>query len=88
MPEKLSQIVSVRTPNRKCLDGIDIVRFFLFKVESLVKISTEYLHKVQPHLPQKFIRLSKSKRPEELLKIAKKDVAENRPLMIFRFVYL
>lgn len=52
-------------------------------VESLVKVSTDYLHKVQPHLPQKFLRISKSRKAEELLKIVKKDVAENRPLMIF-----
>lgn len=66
-------------------NGLIFVIFF-FKVDSLVKISTEYLHKIQPHLLQKFIRVPKGNKAEELLKVVKRDVAENRPVMIFRLV--
>lgn len=42
-----------------------------------------YLHKVMPHITQKFLRTAKSKRPMELLEIVKKDVDNKRPVIIF-----
>lgn len=42
-----------------------------------------YLHKVMPHITQKFIRIRKSHRPVELLGLVKHDVDRNRPVIVF-----
>lgn len=42
-----------------------------------------YLHKIMPHITQKFIRIRKSQRPIELLNLVKKDVEKKRPVVVF-----
>ncbi|KAI5642747.1 DEAD/DEAH box helicase domain-containing protein [Phthorimaea operculella] len=51
--------------------------------ESLKTVTTTNLHKVMPHVPQKFIRLGKAQKPLELLKLVQSDVNLKRPVMIF-----
>ncbi|XP_047001920.1 probable ATP-dependent RNA helicase DDX28 [Schistocerca americana] len=55
----------------------------LIEVDSLKKVTTGSLHQVMTHIPQKFIRLGKSQKPEELLRIAKSDSKSGIPLLIF-----
>ncbi|XP_031618864.1 probable ATP-dependent RNA helicase DDX28 [Contarinia nasturtii] len=58
-------------------------------LESIIDPSTineavsPYLHKIMPNITQKFIRMRKSHRPAELLKIIKKDLDRKRPVIVF-----
>ncbi|XP_068632719.1 probable ATP-dependent RNA helicase DDX28 [Battus philenor] len=51
--------------------------------QSLRTITTSSIHKLLPHVPQKFIRLGKAQKPTELLKLVQADVNCKRPVMIF-----
>ncbi|GBP83130.1 Probable ATP-dependent RNA helicase DDX28 [Eumeta japonica] len=51
--------------------------------ESIKTISTANIHRILPHVPQKFIRLGKAQKPLELLKLVQADVNLERPVMIF-----
>lgn len=42
-----------------------------------------FLHKVMPHITQKFLRIRKSHRPIELLGLVKTDVEKKRPVIVF-----
>ena len=51
--------------------------------ESFNKITTENLHRLLPHVPQKFIRLSHLDKPPMLLELVKKDVSRQLPVIVF-----
>ncbi|XP_067010151.2 probable ATP-dependent RNA helicase DDX28 isoform X2 [Anabrus simplex] len=51
--------------------------------ESLKKVTSGHLHHVLPHVPQKFVRLGRSQKPAELLKLVKADVNRKAPVIIF-----
>ncbi|KPI92959.1 putative ATP-dependent RNA helicase DDX28 [Papilio xuthus] len=51
--------------------------------QSLRTIMTSNIHKLLPHVPQKFLRLGKAQKPMELLKLVQADVNQKRPVMIF-----
>ncbi|RVE51878.1 hypothetical protein evm_003498 [Chilo suppressalis] len=51
--------------------------------ESLKTISTSRIHKILPHVPQKFMRLGKAQKPLELLKLVQADVNMKRPVIVF-----
>ncbi|XP_059055446.1 probable ATP-dependent RNA helicase DDX28 [Achroia grisella] len=51
--------------------------------DSLKTVTTSNIHRVLPHVPQKFIRLGKAQKPTELLKLVNADVNQQRPVMIF-----
>ncbi|XP_035214729.1 probable ATP-dependent RNA helicase DDX28 isoform X2 [Stegodyphus dumicola] len=53
------------------------------KEENIVKIRSPYLHRVLPHVSQKFIRVSNDSRAGELLDLAKNDFQKKRPVLIF-----
>lgn len=55
----------------------------IIDTSTLNTITSPYLHRIMPHITQKFIRIRKSQRPIELLKLVKKDVDRNRPVIIF-----
>jgi hypothetical protein len=57
---------------------------FSFQTESLVKVSTSQVHRLLPHIPQKFYRLGQSQKPGQLLAMVKTDVAKKHPVIIFR----
>ncbi|KAL4710585.1 hypothetical protein ACJJTC_003221 [Scirpophaga incertulas] len=50
---------------------------------SLKFVRTSHLHKLMPHVPQKFLRIGKAQKPMELLKLVQADVNMKRPVMIF-----
>jgi hypothetical protein len=49
-----------------------------------VRVTSSQVHRLLPHVPQKFYRLGKSQKPAQLLAMAKEDVAKKHPLIIFR----
>lgn len=51
--------------------------------ESLARITTENLHKVLFHVPQRFLRIGSSMKPAQLIQLVKNDVSKNYPVMIF-----
>ena len=50
---------------------------------SFSKITTQHLHRLLPHVPQKFLRLSHLDKPAKLLEIVKKDIVRNLAVIIF-----
>ena len=52
-------------------------------VDDMLRVSTENIHRVMFHVPQKFIRVSKSKKPEVLLEILEKEMAKKSKIIIF-----
>lgn len=55
----------------------------VIETESLVRVTSSQVHRLLPHVPQKFYRLGKSQKPAQLLAMAKEDVAKKHPLIIF-----
>ncbi|XP_013185334.2 probable ATP-dependent RNA helicase DDX28 [Amyelois transitella] len=51
--------------------------------ESLKTVVTSSIHRLLPHVPQKFLRIGKAQKPGELLKLVQADVNLKRPVMIF-----
>jgi hypothetical protein len=49
-----------------------------------VRVSTSQVHRLLPHVPQKFYRLGQSQKPGQLLVMVKTDVAKKHPVIIFR----
>ncbi|KAJ0175834.1 hypothetical protein K1T71_008993 [Dendrolimus kikuchii] len=60
----------------------DAVKSFV-DPQSLKTVTTSNIHRILPHVPQKFIRLGKAQKPVELLKLVRADVNKKRPVMIF-----
>ncbi|XP_027225026.2 probable ATP-dependent RNA helicase DDX28 [Penaeus vannamei] len=52
-------------------------------IDSVVRISTPYLHHIMPHIPQKFIRVSHMTKAEKLLELAKNDARKGVPFIVF-----
>ncbi|XP_017846133.2 probable ATP-dependent RNA helicase DDX28 [Drosophila busckii] len=52
-------------------------------VETIREVVSPHLHHLQPHVTQKFLRITKADRPVNLLSIVKQDLAKRRPLIIF-----
>ncbi|XP_053612237.1 probable ATP-dependent RNA helicase DDX28 [Plodia interpunctella] len=50
---------------------------------SLKTVTTSNLHRILPHVPQKFLRIGKAQKPVELLRLAQANVNLNQPVMIF-----
>lgn len=55
----------------------------IIDTSTLNTITSPYLHRVMPHIKQKFIRIRKQQRPIELLSLVKKDLDRRRPVVIF-----
>lgn len=49
----------------------------------LEKVVSDDLHKILPYVTQKFLRMTKSDRPENLLRIVKAEVLKRRPVIVF-----
>ncbi|XP_011199643.2 probable ATP-dependent RNA helicase DDX28 [Bactrocera dorsalis] len=52
-------------------------------VQTLHEVSSQNLHKLMPHVEQRFMRISKQSRPSNLLNLVKKDVAKKQPVIVF-----
>lgn len=50
---------------------------------TLKHVVSPYLHKIMPHITQKFVRIGDGHRPFELLRMAKATVEKRRPLIVF-----
>ncbi|CAG9797330.1 unnamed protein product [Chironomus riparius] len=63
--------------------SIDDVFQSIINTEGLKKVVGDDLHKILPYITQQFIRMNKTGRPEQLLRIAKSEVNNKRPLIVF-----
>ncbi|EDX03262.1 probable ATP-dependent RNA helicase DDX28 [Drosophila simulans] len=52
-------------------------------VDTIREVVSPHLHRLMPHVTQKFLRLSKADRPATLLSLVKQDLAKRRPLIVF-----
>lgn len=52
-------------------------------VDSMTKITTTHLHRIMPHVPQKFLRLKSSEKTAKLLEVVKDDMKKGKAVMIF-----
>ena len=52
-------------------------------VEDMLRVSTKNIHRVLYHVPQKFLRVSASKKPEILRDIIEKEASKNKKVIIF-----
>lgn len=50
---------------------------------SFTTITTEHLHRLLPHVPQKFVRLSHLDKPTKLLELVKSEVNRKYPVIVF-----
>ncbi|XP_022328823.2 putative ATP-dependent RNA helicase DDX28 [Crassostrea virginica] len=55
----------------------------LISMETITTITSRCLHSVLPHITQTFIRVKKSDKPGELLKMVRQNVDSNVPTMVF-----
>ncbi|XP_076099302.1 putative ATP-dependent RNA helicase DDX28 [Mytilus galloprovincialis] len=54
-----------------------------FPIEDMEKVTTDFLHHLMPHVPQKFLRLKPSQKAEEIVLMSKKLMKKGTPAMIF-----
>eukprot|EP00092_Neocalanus_flemingeri_P010098 GFUD01010882.1.p1 GENE.GFUD01010882.1~~GFUD01010882.1.p1 ORF type:complete len:566 (-),score=115.39 GFUD01010882.1:314-1975(-) len=52
-------------------------------VQEVLKVSTDNIHRMLFHVPQKFIRVSPAKKTEALLQILEKDLGKKKKILIF-----
>lgn len=55
----------------------------IIDTSTLVPVVSPFLHKIMPHITQKFIRMRKGQRTIELLSLIKKDIDRKRPVIVF-----
>lgn len=55
----------------------------IIDTDTLVKVVSSDLHKILPYVTQKFSRMNKADRPENLLRIVKTELAKKRPVIVF-----
>jgi len=52
-------------------------------VDTIREVVSPHLHRLMPHVTQKFLRMSKADRPATILSLVKQDIAKRRPLIVF-----
>ncbi|XP_062554285.1 probable ATP-dependent RNA helicase DDX28 [Armigeres subalbatus] len=55
----------------------------IVNVETIEEVVSPHLHRLLSHVPQRFLRVNKSDRPNILLDLLKKEAKLNRPVIIF-----
>lgn len=55
----------------------------IIDVSTVHQVVSPSLHKILPHIKQKFIRIRKSEKPLELLALVKNDLEKRRPVIVF-----
>lgn len=55
----------------------------IIDVNTLESVVSNDLHKILPYVTQKFLRLNKSDRPENLLRIVKAELQKKHPVIVF-----
>jgi len=51
--------------------------------DDVLKVSTNNIHRVLFHIPQKFVRVSKSKKADKLLELVETNLSKNQKIVIF-----
>ncbi|KAH8374342.1 hypothetical protein KR200_007469 [Drosophila serrata] len=52
-------------------------------VDTIREVVSPNLHRLMPHVTQKFLRMSKADRPATLLSLVKQDLTKRRPVILF-----
>lgn len=55
----------------------------IIDTKTLHEVVSPNLHKILPHIKQKFIRIRKSERPYKLLTLVKASLEKRRPVIVF-----
>ncbi|KAK4306468.1 hypothetical protein Pmani_021709 [Petrolisthes manimaculis] len=55
----------------------------LLNLESLVHLTTPHVNRFMPHVPQRFIRVNRNTKTDQLMKLVSRDVKRNIPIVIF-----
>lgn len=55
----------------------------IIDTSTITQVVSEDLHKILPYVTQKFIRMNKTDRQEQLLRIVKDDIKKRRPVIVF-----
>lgn len=55
----------------------------VINTETIHQVVSENLHKIMPHVKQKFLRINKSDRPAFLLQLVKQEIIKKRPVIVF-----
>lgn len=63
--------------------NIDRLLQSVIDTSTIEEVSSPNLHKILPHIQQKFIRMRKQERPLALLKLVKAELAKRRPIIVF-----
>ncbi|GAB6021716.1 hypothetical protein CHUAL_004296 [Chamberlinius hualienensis] len=63
--------------------NMEVILKNIIQVKSVVKITTQHLHRLMGHVQQTFLRLKHSNKPAKLLELVKNDIRHKRPVMIF-----
>ena len=53
------------------------------ETDDVLKVGTDNIHRVLFHIPQKFMRVSKSKKAGKLLELVETNLAKNQKMVIF-----
>ncbi|XP_074645720.1 putative ATP-dependent RNA helicase DDX28 isoform X2 [Tubulanus polymorphus] len=75
-----TQMILVGATKPRDLEGIlgDII-----PLDSLTKVNAPFLHKLPPHIPQKFLRIGPDDRPGAILTTVTKNAKSNIPTIVF-----
>ncbi|XP_023303405.2 probable ATP-dependent RNA helicase DDX28 [Lucilia cuprina] len=63
--------------------NIDELLHKVIDIQTIQEVVSPHLHKLMPHVDQRFLRVNKSDRPAHLLSIVKKELSLRRPVIIF-----
>lgn len=63
--------------------SIDDVFLSIIDTSTLKPVVSDDLHRILPYAKQTFLRMNKTGRPEQLLRIVKEDIEKKRPVIIF-----
>lgn len=63
--------------------NIDRLLQTVIDTSTIDEVSSPNLHKILPHIQQKFIRMRKQERPMALLTLVKAELAKRRPIIVF-----
>ncbi|XP_064602534.1 probable ATP-dependent RNA helicase DDX28 [Liolophura sinensis] len=63
--------------------GLSEILNDVFPVEAFHKATTDHVHRLMPHVSQKFIRLRPSSKPENILRLSKQSILKSIPTLIF-----
>ncbi len=62
---------------------LDTILSGVVDTDNLLHVTSSNLHRLQPHVAQKFLRLSETDKPERLLSLVRADVRDGRAVLIF-----